>query len=1215
MVALSLVLGGAGLAAVAITQAGATTINPGCTLSSTVASATGVNLTCSFSTASASALSSVTITVPSGTGGTPLVGTVSGLPGPGTIALASNTLTYAFPSTLVGSGVNVTIQITGLTNTATVASNNTFTVTTLSGLSLVDTGTTATAFAIAPGSLGNLIWSPSSVVTGAPASYSYYFTTATTLPTGSASISMTVPAGTTSGTLSVSSISGIQSGGALALSSNVLTYTVTLASSVSAGTTIALTIGGLTNTTTVQAFTAEVWTTSGTPLDAALAEPVSFGAGSLLGAQWSSTSAVGGTTGVSYTYSFTTATTAVLSSVTMTVPPGTGGTPAVGTVSGVPSGGTVVLSASSNTLTYSFAPTAVAASVVASIQLTGLTNTSSVGVYSSLLATNTAFAPVDVGITTGLGIGPTTLATVGWTPTPTSTATASTSYTYTFTCSSQTLTTVWMTVPPGTTGTPAISASTTGVPNAGGTITLANNVLTYTFASTPSVTSASVVVTGLTNTPIVGSYTVQVAIGQTTPNATGTTSAVSFPGGGTLTSPTWTSSSVTTSATAVSYSYSFTTSSSSTLTSISFTVPSGTTIATPSASSVSGVPSGGTVTYTSPKLTYTFASAYVRAGTAVSLTITGATFTNTATAGTYTSAIATLNGATTIDSGTTGSVVLTATALTALGWVATSAVTGTSSVTYTYTFTSTPQAETSVTLTVPPGTSGTPAAGTITGITSPGAPTLSGNLLTFTFGSQTVSGAVSIGVTGLNNTSTAGYYTSMITLIDNGTAERSGVATFGFGSGVATSPTWASTTMVANTTGSTYTFSFTTGTTANLTSVTMTLATTTNFTPTVTSATGIPACTTSIAETTNVITCTFPSTKVNAGTAVTLVLGASRTPTTASAADTVAIATKVGTTAIDTGTTNSLTFATGALTALGWAVTNHNGGATPVSYTYTFTNTTSHAETAIAMSVPPGTTGTPVLGTISGAATNLPPTGGTFSLAANVLTYTFASHNVGGGPGTVSFQVTGMTNTNTPGSYTSAISLIDAGTNEYAGTTTAATIVGVPPTLTLTDSCASSTTTCQTSTTGNVLTLLAIPGLQTPITASVALGVQSNASGGYTVKSQASTLTNGSYTLAQAPTSGSSSVPTDAFYATAIMSGSGSSGAALCAPYGGSQPYVGFNTSSAQSIWYATASTGTNTDTVTLNVAVMVSNLKQPGDYTGNINFSVIPQFTGTATC
>lgn len=183
------------------------------------------------------------------------------------------------------------------------------------------------------------------------------------------------------------------------------------------------------------------------------------------------------------------------------------------------------------------------------------------------------------------------------------------------------------------------------------------------------------------------------------------------------------------------------------------------------------------------------------------------------------------------------------------------------------------------------------------------------------------------------------------------------------------------------------------------------------------------------------------------------------------------------------------------------------------------------------------------------------------------------------------------------------------------GTTTAATIVGVPPTLTLTDTCASSTTTCQTSTTGNVLTLVAIPGLTTPITASLVLGVQSNASGGYTVKAEASTLTNGSYTLAQAPTSGSSSVPTDAFYATATMSGSGSSNASLCGPYGGSQPYVGFNTSVAQSIWYATASTGTNTDTVTLNVAVMISYLKQPGDYTGNINFSVIPQFTGTATC
>ena len=54
-----------------------------------------------------------------------------------------------------------------------------------------------------------------------------------------------------------------------------------------------------------------------------------------------------GTLGVDYTYTFTTASASELDSVTMTVPAGTGGSPAVGTVTpaGLAAGGSVSLSA------------------------------------------------------------------------------------------------------------------------------------------------------------------------------------------------------------------------------------------------------------------------------------------------------------------------------------------------------------------------------------------------------------------------------------------------------------------------------------------------------------------------------------------------------------------------------------------------------------------------------------------------------------------------------------------------------------------------------------------------------------------------------------------------------------------------------------------------------------------------------------------------------
>ena len=101
--------------------------------------------------------------------------------------------------------------------------------------------------------------------------------------------------------------------------------------------------------------------------------------------------------GADYTYTFTTASTSELDSVTMTVPAGTGGLPAVGTVTplAVADGGTVSLSG--GTLTYSFTPGTVSAGTAVSIEITGLTNTPTAGSYTSDIAT------VDAGTAGGLG--------------------------------------------------------------------------------------------------------------------------------------------------------------------------------------------------------------------------------------------------------------------------------------------------------------------------------------------------------------------------------------------------------------------------------------------------------------------------------------------------------------------------------------------------------------------------------------------------------------------------------------------------------------------------------------------------------------------------------------------------------------------------------------------------------------------------------------------
>ncbi len=62
-------------------------------------------------------------------------------------------------------------------------------------------------------------------------------------------------------------------------------------------------------------------------------------------------------------------------------------------------------------------------------------------------------------------------------------------------------------------------------------------------------------------------------------------------------------------------------------------------------------------------------------------------------------------------------------------------------------------------------------------------------------------------------------------------------------------------------------------------------------------------------------------------------------------------------------------------------------------------------------------------------------------------------------------------------------------------------------------------------------------------------------------------------------------------------------------------PFLGYSPSTGQSIWSATAPTGAGSDTVTLTNGVQVSTLQPAGNYSAHLNFSVIPSYTGTASC
>ncbi len=100
---------------------------------------------------------------------------------------------------------------------------------------------------------------------------------------------------------------------------------------------------------------------------------------------------------MSYTYTFTTATTALITSFTMTVPPGTSGAPTVGTVSPAMVGASVTLSGT--TLTLSGISLSLASGTAVSIHINGLTNTTTAGSYTSEIVTRSATGAVDSGIT------------------------------------------------------------------------------------------------------------------------------------------------------------------------------------------------------------------------------------------------------------------------------------------------------------------------------------------------------------------------------------------------------------------------------------------------------------------------------------------------------------------------------------------------------------------------------------------------------------------------------------------------------------------------------------------------------------------------------------------------------------------------------------------------------------------------------------------------
>ena len=209
-----------------------------------------------------------------------------------------------------------------------------------------------------------------------------------------------------------------------------------------------------------------------------------------------------------YSYTFKTATSTTVSSVTMTVPPGTTGAPAVVSHSGLGTG-TAALSGAGLITSTVTSPAPVAAGTAIGLVFTGVINTTTTGIYLADVASNATGGPVDTGFAPAVTITPGVLVSPTWAVSSTTAGATGVSYTYTFTtATTSSLSSVTMTVPAGTAGSPTVGIVTPAALATSGTVILAGGVLTYSFHATAvsAGQAVSIQITGLTNTATGATY-------------------------------------------------------------------------------------------------------------------------------------------------------------------------------------------------------------------------------------------------------------------------------------------------------------------------------------------------------------------------------------------------------------------------------------------------------------------------------------------------------------------------------------------------------------------------------------------------------------------------------------------------------------------------------------------------------------------------------------
>jgi len=293
----------------------------------------------------------------------------------------------------------------------------------------------------------------------------------------------------------------------------------------------------------------------------------------------------------------------------------------------------------------------------------------------------------------------------------------------------------------------------------------------------------------------------------------------------------------------------------------------------------------------------------------------------------------------------------------------------------------------------------------------------------------------------------------------------------------------------------------------------------------------------------------------------------------------------------------------GTLTNVSWSVSNSQTGKTSVTYSFSFKTATSGSVKSVTLTVPNGTAGTIAVGTVYGLGA------GTVALASNTITYTITTAVSVAANIPIYLSFTGLTNTASAGSHTSAIttctstpSTIDSGTSPSVafGSSQTSVTVSLAQTLTFTND------------TLSVSFALDPTGSANNMSQAVTLTVQTNASSGYTLSASDSGLsrTNPAYTIpavSAGPASGVGTFPASGFGASATLTSAGSNGATLASGLASNQ-WVGYPASAATFLT-TTGPTGATPDTLVLTNQVQVDWAVPAGTYTDTITYVVTPSY------